>query len=60
MWLAEKGGDIYHHPYDLGVYENLISVRTIYTAILWFYECCTMHIFNFKCKMRIAQYFTKK
>ncbi|CAD6333618.1 unnamed protein product [Miscanthus lutarioriparius] len=26
MWLAEKGGDIYHHPYDLGVYENLISV----------------------------------
>ncbi|KAK3138584.1 hypothetical protein QOZ80_5AG0370760 [Eleusine coracana subsp. coracana] len=26
MWLAEKGGDLYHHPYDLGVYENLISV----------------------------------
>ncbi|XP_062180370.1 probable protein S-acyltransferase 16 isoform X2 [Phragmites australis] len=25
MWLAEKGGDLYHHPYDLGVYENLIS-----------------------------------
>jgi hypothetical protein len=38
MWLAEKGGDLYHHPYDLGVYENLISVRAIYTAILWFYE----------------------
>lgn len=33
MWLAEKGGDLYHHPYDLGVYENLISVRTIHTAI---------------------------
>uniref|UniRef100_A0A0E0L3D4 S-acyltransferase n=1 Tax=Oryza punctata TaxID=4537 RepID=A0A0E0L3D4_ORYPU len=26
MWLAEKGGNIYHHPYHLGVYENLISV----------------------------------
>ncbi|KAA8516409.1 hypothetical protein F0562_016702 [Nyssa sinensis] len=24
MWLAEKGGDVYSHPYDLGVYENLI------------------------------------
>ncbi|XP_025807366.1 probable protein S-acyltransferase 16 isoform X2 [Panicum hallii] len=27
MWLAEKGGDLYHHPYDLGVYDNLISER---------------------------------
>lgn len=26
MWLAEKGGDDYSHPYDLGAYENLISV----------------------------------
>ncbi|XP_077232775.1 putative protein S-acyltransferase 16 isoform X2 [Tasmannia lanceolata] len=26
MWLAEKVGNIYHHPYDLGVYENLVSV----------------------------------
>ncbi|KAK3135385.1 hypothetical protein QOZ80_5BG0418270 [Eleusine coracana subsp. coracana] len=26
MWLAEKCGDLYHHPYDLGVYGNLISV----------------------------------
>ncbi|XP_052173991.1 probable protein S-acyltransferase 16 [Diospyros lotus] len=25
MWLAEKGGDVYSHPYDLGTYENLIS-----------------------------------
>ncbi|KAL6987644.1 putative protein S-acyltransferase 16 [Sarracenia purpurea var. burkii] len=25
MWLAEKGGDVYSHPYDLGAYENLIS-----------------------------------
>lgn len=35
MWLAEKGGDLYHHPYDLGVYENLISVlgRSIFC---WF------------------------
>ena len=26
MWLAEKGGQIYKHPYDLGVYENLTMV----------------------------------
>ncbi|XAR68933.1 Protein S-acyltransferase [Bertholletia excelsa] len=26
MWLAEKGGDVYSHPYDLGAYENLITV----------------------------------
>lgn len=28
MWLAEKGGDDYSHPYDLGAYENLISVAS--------------------------------
>lgn len=27
MWLAEKVGNMYRHPYDLGVYENLVSVR---------------------------------
>ncbi|XP_059667843.1 probable protein S-acyltransferase 16 isoform X2 [Cornus florida] len=26
MWLAEKGGNVYSHPYDLGAYENLITV----------------------------------
>ncbi|XP_021825521.1 probable protein S-acyltransferase 16 [Prunus avium] len=26
MWLAEKGGQIYSHPYDLGAYENLTMV----------------------------------
>ncbi|KAL4188761.1 hypothetical protein AMTRI_Chr08g162020 [Amborella trichopoda] len=26
MWLAQKVGNIYQHPYDLGVYENLVSV----------------------------------
>ncbi|KAL3536415.1 hypothetical protein ACH5RR_004876 [Cinchona calisaya] len=26
MWLAEKGGYLYSHPYNLGAYENLISV----------------------------------
>ncbi|XP_038988409.1 probable protein S-acyltransferase 16 isoform X2 [Phoenix dactylifera] len=25
MWLAEKVGNMYRHPYDLGVYENLVS-----------------------------------
>lgn len=31
MWLAEKVGNVYRHPYDLGVYENLVSVR------IWLY-----------------------
>ncbi|XP_068669251.1 probable protein S-acyltransferase 16 isoform X1 [Aristolochia californica] len=26
MWLAEKVGNIYRHPYDLGAYENLVTV----------------------------------
>lgn len=26
LWLQEKGGSIYKHPYDLGPYENLTSV----------------------------------
>lgn len=26
MWLAEKGGNLYSHPYDLGAYENLTTV----------------------------------
>ncbi|KAM5560161.1 putative protein S-acyltransferase 16 [Rosa sericea] len=26
MWLAEKGGQIYSHPYDLGTYQNLSTV----------------------------------
>jgi palmitoyltransferase len=29
MWLAEKAGNLYHHPYDLGFYHNTVSVRTI-------------------------------
>lgn len=26
LWLAEKGGTVYKHPYDLGIFENLTSV----------------------------------
>lgn len=26
LWLADKGGGVYLHPYDLGAYENLTSV----------------------------------
>lgn len=26
MWLAEKGGEVYRHPYDLGAFDNLTSV----------------------------------
>ncbi|CAK9179448.1 unnamed protein product [Ilex paraguariensis] len=36
MWLAEKGGDVYSHPYDLGAYENLISVRAFFLPFLLF------------------------
>ncbi|GAY47918.1 hypothetical protein CUMW_108020 [Citrus unshiu] len=28
LWLAEKGGTVYKHPYDLGIYENLTTVST--------------------------------
>ncbi|KAE8704525.1 putative protein S-acyltransferase 16 [Hibiscus syriacus] len=26
MWFAEKGGNVYKHPYDLGAFENLTTV----------------------------------
>ncbi|KAL1193861.1 putative protein S-acyltransferase 16 [Cardamine amara subsp. amara] len=26
MWLAEKGGQVYKHPYDIGAYENLTLI----------------------------------
>lgn len=26
MWLAEKGGQVYKHPYDLGTFDNLTTV----------------------------------
>ncbi|KAJ6871191.1 protein S-acyltransferase 16 isoform X4 [Populus alba x Populus x berolinensis] len=26
MWLAEKEGHVYKHPYDVGAYENLTTV----------------------------------
>ncbi|XP_022145736.1 probable protein S-acyltransferase 16 isoform X2 [Momordica charantia] len=26
MWLAEKGGNMYSHPYDLGAFENLTTI----------------------------------
>lgn len=26
MWLADRAGKFYQHPYDLGIYENLVSV----------------------------------
>ncbi|XVF55256.1 hypothetical protein PTKIN_Ptkin06aG0022600 [Pterospermum kingtungense] len=44
MWLAEKGGNVYKHPYDLGAYENLTTVITSnQTASLLVYaEGCKM------------------
>ncbi|KAJ7950288.1 S-acyltransferase [Quillaja saponaria] len=26
LWLAQKGGNLYSHPYDIGAYKNLITV----------------------------------
>lgn len=37
LWLAEKGGSLYNHPYDLGPYENLQSVRTKTILLLPFF-----------------------
>jgi palmitoyltransferase ZDHHC3/7/25 len=35
MWLAEKTGNLYRNPYDLGIYENIVSVRTTFTCFCW-------------------------
>lgn len=37
MWLAEKGGQVYSHPYDLGAYENL-------TTVLFIFPFCAAHV----------------
>jgi hypothetical protein len=37
LWLQEKGGSIYKHPYDLGPYENLTSVRIEDYAAAYFF-----------------------
>ncbi|XP_020258910.1 probable protein S-acyltransferase 16 [Asparagus officinalis] len=42
MWLAEKVGNIYRHPFDLGVYENLVSVKCISWHGLIDVEFCIM------------------
>jgi hypothetical protein len=28
-WLAEKAGNRYHHPYDVGTYSNLTTVSVL-------------------------------
>ncbi|MED6199515.1 putative protein S-acyltransferase 16 [Stylosanthes scabra] len=42
LWLAEKGGSIYKHPYDLGPYENLTSI--LGPNILWWLWPTAGHI----------------
>ncbi|KAG6437160.1 hypothetical protein SASPL_102071 [Salvia splendens] len=34
MWLAEKGGQIYSHPYDIGTFENLTAVSALSVSCL--------------------------
>lgn len=35
MWLAEKGGQVYKHPYDIGAYENLTLVIILIYIFRW-------------------------
>lgn len=37
MWLAEKVGNVYRHPYNLGVYENLVSVRGLFFFVVYMF-----------------------
>lgn len=39
MLVAEQGGNVYAHPYDLGVYENLITVSDSINVIHTMYIC---------------------
>jgi hypothetical protein len=39
-WLAEKAGNIYRHPYNLGAFENLVSV----TFFFYLHCACTPEI----------------
>lgn len=42
MWLAEKGGQIYSHPYDLGAYENLTMVFFLSVLLSSVKNVCTL------------------
>lgn len=42
MWLAEKGGQIYSHPYDLGAYENLTMVFFLSVLLSFVKNICTL------------------
>lgn len=56
MWLAEKAGNLYHHPYDLGVYHNIVSVRTLSVTSLYTYrkhlstEVCSHAVMQMPCQ----------
>ncbi|XP_047316463.1 probable protein S-acyltransferase 16 [Impatiens glandulifera] len=43
MWLAEKRGDVYSHPYDLGSFENLKSVLGS-NILCWVCPTTTSHL----------------
>lgn len=42
MWLAEKGGALYSHPYDIGAYDNLTDVSSPISSIIVSVFCCLM------------------
>ena len=48
MWLAEKEGHVYKHPYDVGTYENLTMVKTLrpFFFFLFFPFLPEKYVFN--------------
>lgn len=49
MWLAEKGGQVYKHPYDIGAFENL----TLVIILIFFrdgqYQLKVYSLLSFNC-----------
>ncbi|KAG6430667.1 hypothetical protein SASPL_108739 [Salvia splendens] len=35
MWLAEKGGHLYSHPYDIGTFDNLTAVSVLFLSLVF-------------------------
>jgi len=49
MWLAEKGGQVYKHPYDIGAYENLTLVIILILFLDGQYQSKVYSMSSFNC-----------
>ncbi|KAK3445224.1 hypothetical protein EUGRSUZ_A01284 [Eucalyptus grandis] len=47
MWLAEKGGSVYNHPYDLGAYENLTMELRMIVLFVFLPPSCLKWLTSF-------------